>query len=204
MNGPALLDQHAHGDGPLQRAPAGAKLLTLVAFLAIIALLRPSPALYGTAALVLAAATVISRVPVPFLLRKLLFLEPFVLGVALMTLFQPDGGARFLVTITRSTLCLYGSLLVASTTPFSGLLDALRAARLPGILVLTIALTYRYLFVLVDEALRMRRARAARSLRGGRLPEWRALSSVVAHLFLRVSERAERLHAAMSARGWQP
>lgn len=201
---PALLDQHAHGDGPLQRASAGAKLLALVAFLAAVALLPPRPAVYGVAALLLAAATAAGGVPLPFLLRKLLFLEPFVLGVALMTLFQPDGPTRFAITLVRSTICLYASLLVASTTPFSGLLATLRAARLPGILVLTIALTYRYLFVLVDEALRMRRARAARSLRPGMLPEWRALSSVVAHLFIRVSERAERLHAAMSARGWQP
>jgi cobalt/nickel transport system permease protein len=169
-----------------------------------VALLPARPIVYASAAALLGAIALASRVPVRFLLRKLLLLEPFVLGVVAMTLFQSDGLHRFLVTLTRSTLCLAASILFAATTPFTDFLAVLRAWRLPPLLTATLALTYRYLFVLVDEALRMRRARAARTFARGRRPRWHALSTVVARLFVRVTARAERIHAAMSARGWQP
>jgi len=94
-------------------------------------------------------------------------------------------------------------VLLANTTPFSELLPVLRRVRVPALLVTTLALMHRYLFVLADEAERMRRARAARSFTRGRHFAWRALATVAGRLFIRASERAERIYAAMCARGWQ-
>jgi cobalt/nickel transport system permease protein len=56
--------------------------------------------------------------------------------------------------------------------------------------------------VLVDEAQRMRRARASRTFRPGRWWTWRTLTTVIGQLFVRSTERAERIYAAMIARGW--
>lgn len=188
----------------MHRARPAVKVGALVVLVAFVALAPPHPALYGVVAALLLALASASRVPPRFLLLKLLALQPFVAGVVLMTLWQPDGLHRFAVTLCRSTLCLFASILLAATTPFSDFLDVLRRWRLPPFLVATLSLTYRYLFVMVDEALRMRRARAARTFRPGRAPVWGALSSVAARLFVRVTERAERIHAAMCARGWTP
>jgi cobalt/nickel transport system permease protein len=69
--------------------------------------------------------------------------------------------------------------------------------------VTTLALLYRYLFVLVDEAERMHRARLARTFDRRRVSVWRMLGTVVGQLFVRSSERAERIYAAMCARGWR-
>lgn len=201
---PALLDQYAHRESVVHRAPPGLKLAMLIAVVATVALFEPGAVLFGSVAVGLVAVAAASRVPARFLLRKLLLVEPFVLGVVAMTLFQADGIHRFVVTLTRSTLCLSASILVATTTPFTEFLGVLRAWRLPPILVATLALTYRYLFVLVDEALRMRRARAARTFTRTRRLRWESLASVAAHLFTRGVARAERIHSAMSARGWQP
>ena len=78
----------------------------------------------------------------------------------------------------------------------------MKRARVPAILVSILALMYRYLFVLVDEAQRMRRARASRTFRPGRWWRWHALATVIGQLFVRSTERAERIYAAMIARGW--
>ncbi len=69
----------------------------------------------------------------------------------------------------------------------------LRRARMPAFLVTTLALMYRYLFVLGDEAQRMRAARASRTFARGRVRVWRALGTVIAQLFVRSTERAEAL-----------
>jgi cobalt/nickel transport system permease protein len=130
-------------------------------------------------------------------------LEPFVLGVALLALFRPGGWGLFLLLIARCTLCLLVMVLLSGTTPLSDLLRVLKTARMPALLVTTLALMYRYVFVLVDEAQRMQRARASRTFSSRRTRTWRTLSTVVSQLFIRSSERAERIYAAMCARGWQ-
>ena len=51
------------------------------------------------------------------------------------------------------------AIVLASTTAFPDLLAAMRALRLPRLLVAVIGLMWRYLFVLVDEVMRLMRAR---------------------------------------------
>lgn len=159
---------------------------------------------YGGAATALVLAAGMSGIRVWPAVKRLLWLEPFALSVALLALWQPHGGLIFASMVCKSTLCLGCMILLSSTTPFPQLMDALRKLGVPGLLVTTLALMHRYLFVLQEEAQRMRRARQSRTFVGGRLHWWRALSSVIAQLFVRSSERAERIYAAMCARGWKP
>jgi cobalt/nickel transport system permease protein len=144
-----------------------------------------------------------SRIPWRFLAWRLVLLEPFVLGVAILALFGPGGWRLFLFLVAKCTLCLLIMVLLSNTTPFSEILRVLKTARMPALLVTTLSLMYRYLFVLVDEAQRMKRARMSRTFSARRSPSWHTLSTVLSGLFLRASERAERIYAAMSARGWR-
>jgi cobalt/nickel transport system permease protein len=118
-------------------------------------------------------------------------------------LFQPNGRLVFLFFAIRSTLCLLTMLLLANTTGFSQLLRVLKAIHLPALLLTTLALMYRYLFVLFDEAQRMKRARLSRTFTAQPRRAWRASAAVIARLFVRASERAERIYLAMCARGWR-
>jgi cobalt/nickel transport system permease protein len=103
----------------------------------------------------------------------------------------------------RSFLCLLTVVLVSNTTPFSHVLRVLRSVRVPALLITTLALLHRYLFVLVEEAGRMQRARASRSFAPERSARWKTLATVASQLFVRASERAERIYDAMCARGWK-
>ena len=75
--------------------------------------------------------------------------------------------------------------------------------RAPLFLLTVAQFLYRYLFVLVEEAERMRRARVSRTFTSARGARWQALSTVVGQLFVRASARAERIYDAMCARGWK-
>ena len=61
---------------------------------------------------------------------------------------------------------------------------------------------YRYVFVIVDEARRMRAALAARAYRPRHLGQVAAIGRLVTALFLRSYERGERVYLAMLARGY--
>jgi cobalt/nickel transport system permease protein len=199
-----FLDRHSRLDSPVHRLPATVKLaatLLVVVAILLVPTARPDLLLALGAGLLLVAW--LTRIPWRFLLRRLLLLELFVLGVALMALFQPNGGRLFLVLALRCSLCLLAMLLLSNTTPFPDLLRVLRRAHVPALLVTTLSLMHRYLFVLVDEAQRMKRARASRTFTPRRRHSWAALATVLSQLFVRTSERAERIYGAMCARGWK-
>lgn len=119
------------------------------------------------------------------------------------------GLLRFASIMIRSWLSVQGAVWLTATTRFPDLMHALRHLRLPRLLIAIISFMYRYLFVLADEAMRLLRAREARSARpthgGGGTIFWRAkvAGGMVGQLFLRSFERSERVYNAMLARGYR-
>jgi cobalt/nickel transport system permease protein len=194
-----FLDRHSRGSSPIHRLPAGGKLAGAL-ILVVTVVVSPWPVWVGTAGLLVVLAGM-SRVPAGFLVKRLLWFEPVVLGMAVLSLWQPGGLEKFTALVCRSTVAVFTMILLANTTPFSSLLQVFRQVRAPGVFVTTLALLYRYLFVLVDEAERMRRARQARTF--SRRARWATLATVIGQLFVRSTERAERIYAAMCARGWR-
>lgn len=196
--------EHGHHGSPIHRLPAAAKLWVALAVIVGTVLVPWEWRAWFIAAVVpLLLAALLSRIPVWFLIRRLLLLSPFVLGVVLVNALQVSTHGRWPALATRSGICLFTVVLLANTTPFGKILGALRSARVPPLLVTTLALMHRYLFVLLDESERMRRARISRTFQRQRRVRWHLLGTVVGQLFVRASERAERIYAAMCARGWK-
>jgi cobalt/nickel transport system permease protein len=204
MSGGFITHHHSRLESPVHRLPAALKLgVALVIIVGtVLCPLRWSAWFIGVGVFLLLTA-VLSRLPPLFLLKRLLMLSPFILGVALVNALQPAGRADWLAVAARSGLCLVTVILVSNTTPFTRILPVLKRVHVPALLITTIALMHRYLFVLVDEAERMRRARMSRTFRRDRRFRWRTLATVVGQLFVRASERAERIFDAMCARGWK-
>jgi len=203
MSGRHLLPSYRHVDSAIHRAPAWAKLsgtLLLALALAFVPARHVGWMLLAPVALVVLAR--LARVPLAALATRVALAEPFVLGLAVLSLFQGGGLAVFAAIVVKSTTCVAAVQLLAHTTPFPEILAALGRARVPVALIWTLALLHRYLYVLVDETTRMQRARAARTWELGRIGLWRTQASVIAVSFVRSVTRAERIYAAMLARGW--
>jgi cobalt/nickel transport system permease protein len=175
------------------------------------------------------AAEVLSELGVMYILKRAILALPFVLaalpviftlqGPALLTLplgpwtltiYQP-GLERFTSIALKSWISVQAAILLAVCTPFPDLLLAMRAVGIPRLLVAIFGLMWRYLFVLADEALRLIRARAARSghsdqpgLRPGGSIAWRGrvAGGMAGSLFLRAFERSDRIYMAMLSRGY--
>lgn len=176
------------------------------------------------------AAVVLSELGVVYVLKRALIALPFALaalpmlfsvaGIPLLHLnlgllsltVTRDGATYFASVVLKSWLSVQVAVVLVSSTPFPALLAALRALKVPRLLVAIVGLMWRYLFVLVDEALRLLRARESRSAHppeptgrrvGGSLI-WRArvAGGMVGNLFLRAFDRADRIYAAMLSRGY--
>jgi cobalt/nickel transport system permease protein len=119
------------------------------------------------------------------------------------------GLVRFATIVVRSWLSIQMAILLTATTQFPDLMHALHHLHVPRLLIAIISFMYRYLFVLTDEAMRLMRAREARSARlkgggGGSSIAWRAqvAGNMAGQLFLRSYERSDRVYNAMLARGY--
>jgi cobalt/nickel transport system permease protein len=199
-----FLDRYSRMDSSIHRLPAALKLFaTFCLITAVISVPFSHYWYFVIAAVLLLGVAAATTIPWRFIGGRLLLLEPLALGIALMALLQENGGMIFLSIAVKSTLCLTTVILLSNTTPFSSLLETLRRARVPGLLITILALMYRYLFVLIDEAERLHRARESRTFTASRRSRWRSLASLIGQLFVRSTERSERIYAAMTARGWR-
>ncbi|MGD1277652.1 MAG: CbiQ family ECF transporter T component [Tepidisphaeraceae bacterium] len=189
--------------GHRRRWPAAVKVAAALILLVLLITLPPSWKFFAAATALLLGAAALSRLPPVLLLKRLLMLEPFVVGVAILTLLQPHGLPIFGIIVARTTLCVATLVLLSAATTASELLSLLRALRVPALMITTLALMHRYLHVLQDESRRMRCARQSRTFTSSRRHAWRSLATVIAQLFIRAAARSERIYAAMCARGWQ-
>ena len=167
---------------PAHRADARLKIVLVVATVLGIALLPVGVfGAYLVVWLVLVGASAFAQLGPLRLVRGSWVVLPFVLVAVPLLFTRPgdalaelalgpleltitDGGLIDMLSImAKSWLSVQAALLLAYTTPFADLVDALRALRIPAIIVSIISFMYRYLAVLTDEAARMSRARQARS-----------------------------------------
>jgi cobalt/nickel transport system permease protein len=219
----SFLDRYREGTSLVHRLDPRLKLLAALAFV-LAATSTPPRAWPGLVLLgVLALGAILAaRIPPIEVLKRSAIALPFAGMVAVSLPFTRGGGViwawhafGWTLTVTDEGLMLFGAVLVkawlsvlvagvlVATTRFPDLLHAMRSLHLPAILVTTISFMYRYLFVLVDEAMRLQTARIARSVGSGRTVWWRArvLGGMIGSLFIRSYERSERIYAAMLARG---
>lgn len=222
-----IFDRYIGRISPVHRLDARVKLLLALAFI-VCASLLPAGSWLALAALTstLWATVAVSRVGLRTIVRRSLLALPFLLvtltlvftvpgrpvwqlSLGFVTLTASEAGLlRFAAVLWRAWISVQAALLLTATTPFTELLRALRALRLPAILVATLALAYRYLFVLVDEVERLLRARESRSAQGisgsGGTLLWRAnvTGRMAGTLLLRAFERSERTYIAMLSRGY--
>jgi cobalt/nickel transport system permease protein len=222
-----LADQYRRRDSSIHRLDPRTKvLITLLLILAVA--LTPAGAFvaYGMLYLFLLFGVLFAQIELTYIIKRSFIVIPFALAamtlpftVAGQTLFtlpilggitiSVEGTIRFVSILIKSWISVQAAILLVAVTPFPELLWGLRALRIPVTLVTIAGFAYRYLFVLSDEAVRLMRARAARSAVTGPLPYGRRLlwrgkvtGRMVGSLMLRSIERSERVYQAMTARGY--
>jgi cobalt/nickel transport system permease protein len=193
-----------------------AKLLTTLVFVVVVV----SFGKYEISALVPffifpVALCALGNVPPAYLIKKLVLVSPFAI---LLGIFNPlldrdilihlagieisGGWVSFASILVRFVLTVGVALTLIAVTGFNAVCMALEKLGAPKIFVVQLLFLHRYMFVLVDEAARIFRARALRSF-GGEGTGIKSYGSLVGQLLLRTLDRAQRIYLAMSCRGFE-
>jgi len=202
---------------PLARYSPRAKLIAALGLLLVISIAQPiwfpvAPGvplswIHVAAALLVAAAAWSARMSPRYLAKRLAaFAVPLsIIGLSIPLADGTRGWTIMAGVLAKGFLSFTVVLVLVHTTGFDKLLGALRSIGVPKLLVAMLAATYRYVFVLLEELERMRRAQFARTFdcphRLSRITVTNG-TRLIGMLFVRCSERAERVHAAMVARGF--
>ena len=183
------------GDSAIHRLDPRAKLLGLLS-ITVIAVSTSAWPVHAACAAALVAVIALARVPPRTLFRRARLV---LLPVLLVALFAPTS---FATVGSKAVIGTVSAVLLGATTSFPDVLHALERLKTPRLLVLIAAFMYRYLFTIVDEVTRMRAALSARGYAPRHALQVQAIGRVATALFLRTYERAERVHLAMLARGF--
>lgn len=210
-----VMDALARRKAPAQRLDPRAKLFTTLAFILTIVSFDS----YSFSALIPffiypAVMIGLGDLPVGYLSKKILWASPFAVMLGIFNPFLDHtvvahlgaveitgGWVSFLSILVRFALTVGAALILIATTGFNAVCASLAAFGAPRIFVAQILFLHRYLFVLVQEASRMARARWMRSCTN-RGPGIKTAASLLGHLILRALDRAQRIHTAMRCRGF--
>lgn len=209
------LDTLAQGNSWIHRLDPRAKLVTtLVYILTVVSYDKYTISALLPFVIYPVVLVGLGNLPVSYLLHKLLIVAPF---AVLIGLFNPlidtsvhyaigpvavtGGWISFASLLIRFVLTVGAALIFIALTSFNGLCVALEQLRVPSAFIIQLLFLYRYLFVLMEETVRISRARTLRTFNSGGL-SLGIYGSLLGHLLLRTLARAERIHLAMRCRGF--
>lgn len=216
------IDKYSGIDSLIHRLDPRIKIICLVAFILFVIFTKPTSfiafALYGA---LIAVLILLSKIPLGFILKRSLVVIPFVLMIAIFIPFfkkgEVAGGYSFgtlKLTVTydglmifwnvlvKAYLCILSMILLITSANFSDLLKAFEKLRCPKLFTMILSFMYRYIFVIVDELMKMRQAKEARSVGGSRWFHTKVLANMIGVLFMRTYERGENVYLAMCSRGF--
>jgi len=212
------IDEYTNLNSPFHRWDARYKLIGLMTLIFAFSFVRDLRMLPAMAA-VTATIYVISKLPLPFMLRRLRYPSFFLLAVVLtlpllsgqtiiMSIgpidLRQEGLLAALLIATRFLCIVTIGLVLFSTTPLLNNIKAMRALGLPAIMADMAFLAFRYLQEIGQDLSRMQTSMRLRgfhkrrfSARGLRILAWLS-GSILVHNY----ERSEWVYKAMILRGY--
>jgi len=123
------------------------------------------------------------------------------IAISFMGIGLSYGTISFASIIFKTLLTVMIVLILIATTSMTDISYQLNRLKVPTILVMQLTMTYRYLTVLMEEAVNMYRSYVLRSpkQKGIRMHD---MGVFVGQLLLRSMDRAERVYSAMKCRGF--
>ncbi len=207
---------YVHGHSVVHRLAPEAKVAATFLFV-LCAALTPRTAIwaFGVYGTLLAVVVMVARIPLRFLIARLVVVLPFVLFAFMVPIIGEGERVRVLgISLSAEGLwAMWGilakagvgatsSILLAGTTKVPDLLKGLTRLHVPPVFVSITSFMVRYMELMADSLGRMRTAMVAR----GYDPRWlwqaKPIASSAGALFVRSYERGERIHAAMLSRGY--
>ncbi|MDD1739343.1 MAG: cobalt ECF transporter T component CbiQ [Methanothrix sp.] len=166
--------------------------------------------------------TYLSKIGVGFFIKRVWLFIPIFAGIIaipmifnvflpgdpLYTIIHLGAGAHLgPFSLPESTMrvatCVSAVVLLFLTTPQQILFKSLRTVGVPKIYVLTLQMTYRYIFLLMEQVREMYIAKKARTIKSrGLIDDQKWVGGRIGYTLIRSLSMSEKVHMAMLSRGF--
>lgn len=218
----SYVDKYSDINSFIHRLDPRIKLITTIVLIFSISLTKPTSFLsFALYAFLIVILALLSKIPGSFIFKRSLVVVPFVFMIAIFIPFFKEGEiaggysfGTFRLTVTYDGLMIFWNVLIKAylsilcmillmaSTRFSVLLKGLEKLKFPKLFIMILSFMYRYIFVIVDELMKMKQAKEARSIGGSKWFHIKTLANMIGVLFIRAYERAEFVYMAMRSRGF--
>lgn len=210
-----VMEQSHNENSTLQHIDTRAKLIVTVMFLFSVL----SVSVYNLSAIILHATypivlCLLGRISYQSIVKRSFIVLPFVLFIGI---FNPiynttplvfigntsisAGWISFISIVMRGLISTQAVIILIMSSGFNDISHAMNRLGVPSLLSTQLLFAYRYIFVLLNEALSMHRARMSRSYGLKNYP-FKMWGVFIGQLFLRAIEHSKILNQAMLSRGF--
>jgi len=213
-----ISEPFAIGDSMIYRLDPRIRVALTVVFSFVVALAYQFPVLIG--ALILSSILIgVSRVSIKEVLSRMAIVNALILLLWLVLPMTFNGkivtrigpfaiylpGVILAAQITlKSNAILLCFIALIATMSLATLGHTLHRLKVPAKIVYLLLMTYRYIYVIEQEYLRLLRAAKIRGFQAGtNVNTYRTFAYVIGMLLVRAALRAERVHQAMLCRGFR-
>ncbi len=198
-------DHYGYLDSPIHRLQPSVKILFVIFLIVVLSILPDSYLTFMLpfVFLLLTVILVISKIPIINVVKRTFVILPLILPVILLNVFFSELSLKHLFAISAKTfLSVLSLILLVSVSTFSDIMKTLSKWHFPKIMVMILSFMYRYFFLLTGEVEKMVRAVKLRSNGGKGISLFKIYAQVLAILFIKSYERAEKVYQAMLMRGY--
>lgn len=144
------------------------------------------------------------KVPVKFILKKVLFILPIIFGISIINLIIDFSYSEIYFSVLLLFKCIFtlvGALLLIVTTGINNLAFGLKKLKIPNILIMQILMLHRYIILMMEECYRVKSAYELRTL-GEKSMTMKDYGRIIGQMLLKTIDRSEKVYEAMKLRGF--
>lgn len=144
------------------------------------------------------------KVPVKFILKKVLFIVPLILGLSVINLIIDFSYSEIYFSVLLIFKCIFtlvGALLLMVTTGINNLAFGLKKLKIPNILIMQILMLHRYIILMMEECYRVKSAYELRTL-GEKSMTMKDYGRIIGQMLLKTIDKSEKVYEAMKLRGF--
>ena len=144
------------------------------------------------------------KVPVKFILKKVLIIVPLILGLSVINLIIDFSYSEIYFSVLLLFKCIFtliGALLLMVTTGINNLAFGLKKLKIPNILIMQILMLHRYIILMMEECYRVKSAYELRTL-GEKSMTMKDYGRIIGQMLLKTIDKSEKVYEAMKLRGF--
>lgn len=146
----------------------------------------------------------LGKVPVKFILKKVLFVLPVIIGLSAINLIIDFSYSEIYFSVLllfKCTFALTGALLLIATTGINNLASGLKKLKIPDILIMQILMLHRYIILMLEECYKVKCAYELRTL-GEKSMTIKDYGQIIGQMLLKTIDISEKVYEAMKLRGF--